>query len=54
MLGLECSTFAAGGDFRPVPGRKDGVEEIAIEGRIEERNGAGSARTWTDVGLRSV
>lgn len=53
-LGLECSTLVAGGDFRPVPGTNDGVDEMAIEGRIEARKGAGLERTCTDVGLRSV
>lgn len=52
VLGLECRTL--GGERRPVPGTKDGVEEMVIAGRMEERKGAGSERTCTDVGRRSV
>jgi hypothetical protein len=52
MLGLECSTL--GGERRPVPGTKDGVEDMVIAGRMEERKGAGSERTCTDVGRRRV
>ncbi len=57
VLGLECRTLSAllaGGDFRPVPGTKDGVEEMVMEERIEDRKGAWSERTCTDVGRRSV
>lgn len=57
MLVLECKTviaLIAGGDLRPVPGTKDGVEEMVIAGRIEDKKGAGSDRTCTDIGRRSV
>lgn len=52
VLVLECRTL--GGERRPVPGTKDGVEEMVMAGRMEERKGAGSERTCTDAGRRRV